>query len=78
VTPGPGTYTLPSDFGIYQAQEKYMAETERLEKLKSKRLNLLSSQGRNKGKLGIGLGGAQSLRTSTAQKAIPKDLTVET
>lgn len=34
MNPGPGTYTLPSEFGIYQAQKKYVTETERVEREK--------------------------------------------
>jgi len=40
---------LPSDFGIYQAQDKFILESEKHEKVNAKRYNLLSSQGRNKG-----------------------------
>lgn len=30
-TPGPGSYPVPSEFGIYQAQEKYIREYQRTE-----------------------------------------------
>ena len=32
LTPGPGTYRSPSEFGVYRASEKLVKESERLEK----------------------------------------------
>jgi hypothetical protein len=37
VSPGPGNYVMPSDFGIYKAQEKYIKEIERMESNKAKK-----------------------------------------
>eukprot|EP00826_Nyctotherus_ovalis_P031149 TRINITY_DN2485_c0_g1_i9.p1 TRINITY_DN2485_c0_g1~~TRINITY_DN2485_c0_g1_i9.p1 ORF type:complete len:313 (-),score=56.24 TRINITY_DN2485_c0_g1_i9:125-1063(-) len=41
LNPGPGAYTLPSDFGIYQAHQKFVEETEKLER---KRMTFTGSQ----------------------------------
>ena len=32
ITPGPGSYRSPSEFGEYQAQEKYIKESEKMDK----------------------------------------------
>ena len=34
-TPGPGTYRVPSEFGIYAAQDKYVKEFERADQRKA-------------------------------------------
>lgn len=33
-TPGPGTYQVPSEFGIYKAQDKYIRESQRIDKMR--------------------------------------------
>lgn len=33
--PGPGAYQVPSEFGVYRAQDKYVRESERVDRLRS-------------------------------------------
>jgi len=33
--PGPGTYQLPSEFGLYKAQSKYIKEFERVDRIRN-------------------------------------------
>ncbi len=49
VSPGPGTYRLPSEFGHYESQEKYVAETARTDRLRGMRLSVGASRGKKDG-----------------------------
>lgn len=62
MTPGPGTYVLPSDFGIYQAQDKFVAETARTERNRNRNSSMALSMS-TKGKDSI-------LRTSSQQAGV--------
>ena len=46
-TPGPGTYRAPSEFGHYQAQDKYINEYARTDGTRKVRIKLSSKNGRN-------------------------------
>ncbi len=48
LTPGPGTYRVPSEFGQYQAQDKYIGEYERIDMKRSARISV-PRNGRNGG-----------------------------
>lgn len=52
MTPGPGTYILPSDFGIYQAKEKFVAESEKRERLRASTQALPSNKRNSNGGIG--------------------------
>ena len=84
-TPGPGTYRIPSEFGYYEASQKYRLETDRIDHLRTS--SAVSNIGRNvsvfsggttTSRMSSGGGMGMSMNRSSSQPEIRRGMGVST